>query len=358
MRISAALFLLIVASSLLTSCNPLYVARAAVEETKILMSREAITEVVQDPELAPDLRAKLKLVLEAREFAIKHLELEPRDSFTMYADIGREQLAWVLVASKRDAFELYTWWFPFVGSVPYKGFFEREDADDAAQDLEAVGFETRVRPTEAISTLGWFNDPLLSTTLKNTSAQIANTVIHESVHSTVWIPGHVDFNESLANFVGAVGAQRFAKFRLSQCRADNIECQKLAKSFLDQTEQRLAFEFELTDFVSELFGKLDGLYKSSATSEEKLNQRKMIFEQTVAALRTKYPAMQAFRSINNAEIIQFKLYLTELRKFDALFKKQREDMPKFLDTMRAIAEAIAADHEVSPFTLLDQALQQ
>ena len=178
------------------------------------------------------------------------------------------------------------------------------------------------------------------------------------MHSTVWIPGHVDFNESLANFIGVVGAQRFAKFRLGQCGANDIECQKSANSFLDQTEQRLAFEFELTDFVGDLYGKLDELYKSSVTSEAKLTQRKVIFEQSVAALRAKYPAMQAFRAINNAEIIQFKLYLTELRKFDALYKKYHEDMPKFLGEMRAIADATTANHGLLPFTLLDQALQE
>lgn len=358
MRLSLALLFLLLASSLLTSCNPLYVARAAVEETKILMSREAIVDVADDPEVSQTDREKLKLVLRAREFAQQKLNLEPRDSFTMYADIGREQLAWVLVASKKDAFELYNWWFPFVGTVPYKGFFDREDADSAAHDLEDEGFETRVRPTDAISTLGWFNDPLLSTTLKNQPAQIANTVIHESLHSTVWIPGHVDFNESLANFVGVIGAQRFAQYLVEQCPSDKPECTKQAKYFLDQTEQRIRFEFELADFVTSTYARLDQIYKANLSPEQKLSEREKIFNECVAPLRTKYPAMQAFKSVNNAEIIQFKLYLTGLREFDQLYQKLDKDMPSFLDAMHKIAEQTGNDQNSLPFELLQKAISQ
>src|SRR5690606_33281988 len=119
-----------------------------------------------------------------------------------------------------------------VGSVPYKGFFEKEDAEHAAQKLELAGFETWVRGTDAFSTLGWFDDPVLSTTLSNSIPSIVDTVIHESVHSTVWIKGRVDFNESLANFIGGQGAYQFFKEKYELCQSEDPGCKAKISEWL------------------------------------------------------------------------------------------------------------------------------
>ena len=106
----------------LSGCSPTYVIRAAYEESKILINREDIPDVIADPATSLDEQAKLLKVVAAREFA-KNLGLNPQDSFTTYSRVDRDILAWVVVGSKPDAFALHTWWFPIVGSVPYKGFF-------------------------------------------------------------------------------------------------------------------------------------------------------------------------------------------------------------------------------------------
>jgi len=144
----------------LSGCSPFYVIRAAYEEGKILMNRKEIAEAIAAPDTSPDERNKLELVLEAREFAIG-MGLTPGESFTKFTHVDRDTLAWVVLGSKPDSFTLYTWWFPIVGRVPYKGFFEKASADAAAAALERRGYESWVRGTEAISTLGWFNDPVL-----------------------------------------------------------------------------------------------------------------------------------------------------------------------------------------------------
>ena len=102
-----------------------------------------------------------------------------------------------------------TWWFPIVGRVPYRGFFSVDDALDAERDLQKEGYDTYVRPTAAFSTLGWFNDPVLSTTLQTDDVEIVTTVLHELAHRYLFVPGQVGFNESFANFIGRVAAIQF-----------------------------------------------------------------------------------------------------------------------------------------------------
>ncbi|NLF25648.1 MAG: aminopeptidase [Deltaproteobacteria bacterium] len=191
-------------SLLAMGCSPLYITQAVYQESLILLRRRSISKVIADPNTHPDLKIKLQLVLDARAFAMR-IGLEPRGSFTKYTHMDQDVLTWVLAASRPDAFILKQWWFPFVGRVPYRGFFEKADALSAAAALQDQGYETSIRGAEAFSTLGWFNDPVLSTTLQRSAPSIVETVLHESTHSTIWVPGHVDFNESLANFVGIQG---------------------------------------------------------------------------------------------------------------------------------------------------------
>jgi hypothetical protein len=196
-----------------------YLARAAWEEARILRGRQPITRLVRDTTLAPATRAKLQLVLEARAFAQDSLGLPARDAFTQFTDIGRDTLLLVLSGARKDRLEAKTWWFPVVGRVPYKGFFDVGDARDAERDLARDGYDTYLRPAAAFSTLGWFNDPLLSTTLRADSVDLVNTVIHELTHNRYFAKGEAVFNESFANFVGARGAERFFRSRGDTVRA-------------------------------------------------------------------------------------------------------------------------------------------
>ena len=190
-----------------------YLARAAWEEARILARRRPIPELVNDPELPATLRAKLQLVLAARRFAVDSVHLNAGASFTTYSPLDRDTLVLVASAAYPDRLERYTWWFPVVGRVPYKGYFDVAAARAAVEDLRRRGFDTYLRPASAFSTLGWFNDPLLPTTLREDSVGLANTVIHELTHNTFYASGQAVFNESFANFVGAHGAAWFFRSR-------------------------------------------------------------------------------------------------------------------------------------------------
>jgi predicted aminopeptidase len=331
-----------------TGCSPGYVMRAAYEQSKILLARRPIQEVIHDATTPEDVSKKLALVLEARAFA-SEIGLDPGDSFTRYADVGKDTLAWVVMGSRKDSFSVYSWWFPIVGSVPYKGFFDREGAREQAQELQAAGYEVSVRGTEAFSTLGWFNDPVMSTTLRNSPTRIVNTVLHESVHSTVWIPDHVSFNESLAHFVGSRATVSFYKKRAADTGSVRASNSEGAAAFA-QAEQDYQFSMEFADYVSSAFGKLDGFYRrQDLTSEQKVLGRQRVFDEVMAPFRRKYPQVAALKELNNADLLQSKIYMTELRLFEQLYKQSDEVWSQFLARITELKTGLKSGQYHDPF---------
>src|SRR5438105_5186240 len=157
-----------------TAC---YLSRGAWEEAKILSRRQPITEIVGDPHAPAAERAKLRVVLDAREYAKDTLKLRTKDSFTTYSRLDHDTLVLVLSAAYRDTLKSYTWWFPIVGTVPYKGYFDFGAAKSDEIKLENEGFDTYLRPSDAFSTLGWFNAPALNTRLRRDSIALATPVI-------------------------------------------------------------------------------------------------------------------------------------------------------------------------------------
>jgi len=353
-RLASLLGGVVIAAS--AGCSPGYVLRAAYEQSKILVARRDIDSVLEDPATPDDQRAKLHVVRDARKYA-QEMGLNPGESFTSFAAVSRDPLAWVVVASRRDAFAMHTWWFPIVGTVPYKGFFDKADAEAQVKELEQQGYEASMRGTEAFSTLGWFNDPVVSTTLKNSPIRIANTVIHESVHTTVWIPGGVPFNESLANFVGSEGAVSFFVSRLERCRALGARCE-VEQQQVTAAKKDYAFQFELAEVIASLYESLDSLYKDSAlSSAEKINRRVEVFNAIMGPFRQRFPTLSILKEVNNADIIQLKLYLTKIWIFRELFVRKERQWGPFMDAIREIQKRIDAEPSKDPFVVLEEIVE-
>ncbi|CAN5724325.1 aminopeptidase [soil metagenome] len=321
----------------LTGCSPLYIARAGIEEARILSRRRPIPRVIEDPATPEDTRRKLALVLQAREFADHMLGLNTGESYTTYSYVDSDTLLLVVSGSRKDRFEAYTWWFPIVGRVPYKGFFRFPDAHREAARLEAAGFDAYVRPAGAFSTLGWFNDPLLNTLLRYDDVSLVSTVIHELLHNTMFIPGQVAFNESFANFVGDRGAIEFFCLREG---AVERRCQQAQEGWADN--------LVYASFLSALVGDLEAIYRRDDLSvETKLEMREVVFarsrtrftEEVVPALRT--GGFRGFlqRPLNNATLIGTRLYYDRLGLFEAIFEHYGGN---YHATLHAIMEAARA----------------
>jgi predicted aminopeptidase len=314
-----------------------YLSRAGWEEAKILAGRRRIVRLVHDGNTDPATRARLELVLQARGFAADSIKLRTGDSFTTYSHLERDTLVLVVSGAYRDRLEPYTWWFPIVGRVPYKGFFDFGAAHDLARDLERRGFDSYVRPSAAFSTLGWFNDPLLSTTLRLDSINLANTVIHEVTHNTFYKAGQAVFNESFANFVGARGSAWF--FR---ARGDSVSA-----AFADadwEDDKRMGA------FWASLYRSLDSAYKAhpgDSARATRLAVRDTIYARgkvrlvndVAPNLRTIDPARMArIRIDNNAALLARRIYLTDLDLFDRVWQRENRDLRRTIERVISLAK--------------------
>jgi predicted aminopeptidase len=332
------------------ACSPVYVVKAGIAEVGILRARQPIHRVLNDTTVDRDTRAKLAYVVEARRFAAEQLGIDVGDSYTMYTELERDTLAMVVSAAYPDRLVPKTWWFPIVGRVPYKGHFSLQGALDEQAGLEAEGYDTYVRPTAAFSTLGWFNDPVLSTSLQTDEVEVVTTVIHELSHQHLFVPGHVGFNESFATFVGRVGAVRFFCSREGS-GPDSVKCERALARWRDF--QR--FSVYLDGFVDEL----EAVYGDAALSTEmKVVRREAVFTAALDRFdRDVEPELEAltfggFRNapLNNATLLSRIRYYNKLPAFDAFLVAHRGDLVAALDDLKQRAGTVD-----DPFELLTEA---
>jgi predicted aminopeptidase len=327
-----------------------YLVRAAVAEAKILAHRRPITAIIADSATKSSVSAKLRLVLAARAFAADSIGLAAKQSFTTFSQLERDTLVLVLSGAYRDRLASYTWWFPVVGRVPYKGFFDFPAARAAARKLDADGFDVYLRPSPAFSTLGWFNDPLLSTSLGADSLDLANTVIHELTHNTYYASGQAVFNESFANFVGARGSAWFFRARGSPAAAD-------------QADARWADEKILARFWAKLYHSVDSAFKAhprdslarlAARDTLYSRARRELVDSVGPQLRTISPRGLERIRLDNAALLAHRIYTTDLDLFDQLWVQQAGDLRRTVATIISAAEKKPKE----PFAAIRAALRQ
>ena len=177
-----------------------------------MRARTPITSVLADPATPAPVRERLQLVPDVRTFA-STLGLEVGDQYTSYAPWPGDRIVTALVATRPGEIAPYEFWFPLVGHVPYKGYFDQERAERDAQEMEVEGFTTCLSAVPAYSTLGWFEDPVTGPMLRGEESELVETLIHELVHRTVYARNAADFNEGIATFVGQEGMIQFFEGR-------------------------------------------------------------------------------------------------------------------------------------------------
>lgn len=346
-----AVLLAALACLVVVTADGRYMARAAWEEGKILAHRRPIAALLADTaETSAAERRALQLVVDARRFALDSLQLEGGESFTTYSRLERDTLVLLLSAARRDTLAPYTWWFPVVGRFPYKGYFDHAQAVRVAASMRDAGYDTYVRPASAFSTLGWFNDPLLSTTLRLDSLDLAGTVIHELTHNTLFVRGQVTFNESFASFVGTRGAIAFFLAR-GQPRAAR------------QLEAEWRDEKVLGSFWGATLSALDSAYATHpADSAARVAARDTVFDRMrhrlLADIAPRLPTVPRDRlerlPFNNAFLLARRVYAADLWVFDAV----HERLGGSVQASVALMARLVRDQPADPFGALDRWLAE
>ena len=247
-------------------------------QLRIIWNAKPVDEYLRSPSFPDSLKEKLRLINEVRRFAIDSLGLKDTENYRTLYDQKGEEVMWVVMASEPFRLKAKEWTFPVVGSVPYKGFFDREKAIRLRDELEKEGWDVNIRNPGGWSTLGWFTDPILSGMLDRSDGDLANLIIHEMSHATIFVKDSIDFNENLATFIGDRGAEQF-----------------LLATYGPESEEYRIYMNEDRDYV--MFSdhmlrgaeKLDSLYQTLGekdSHEKKLRLKSNMIQNIVNALDT------------------------------------------------------------------------
>jgi len=313
----------------LTGC---YLMQAAGGQMAIASKREPISAVIADVSTPPELRTRLEYVAAARDFASRELGLPDNDSYRSYADLGRPYVVWNVFATPEFSVEPRRWCFPIAGCVVYRGYFSEAAAERYARRLRRHGDDVAVGGVAAYSTLGHFKDPVLSTMLAWSDAQLAATVFHELAHQVVYVPGDSEFNESFATVVEETGLERWLAARQ--------RAQELAV-WQEQRERQ-------AEFIALLLrtrNKLSELYDSTLPDDEKRSRKEYVFGELkleYTQLRQRWHGYAGYdrwfeRTLNNAHLVSAATYYGCVPGLQRVLSEQGGDLPRFYEAAKKLA---------------------
>ena len=196
-----------------------YAYQQAKGQLSITFNTQPIEEILSDTLISDSVKVKIRIIQEARKYAFEELGLTESENYTTFYDQKGKVALWNLSASEPYKLNPKLWSFPILGSFPYKGFFDLNRAKEEMKELKKEGFDVRIRSVGGWSTLGWTTDPILSNMLNRSEGSLAELIIHELTHGTLFVKDDIQFNENLAVFIGEKGAVKF----LNQKHGKNSE---------------------------------------------------------------------------------------------------------------------------------------
>jgi predicted aminopeptidase len=304
---------------LASGCGTLsYLAQAGYGQREITLGARPLDEAAADASLPPATRGLISEIPRIKAFGERN-GLSPTKSYAKFVDLHRRYVVWVVTACAPLAFHPKVWSFPVVGGVTYLGWFHARDAYAHADRLRAAGWDVDVRGSTAYSTLGWFEDPVLSTMLGSGPGAIgglAETVLHESLHATLYVKNQSPFDEAVATWVG----DRLAEAYLVESRGE-------ASPEVAALRGGIADGLLRAAILHEGYETLAALYTSTKTNGEKLREKDAL----IADVERRVGAQ---RPITNATLVQFRTYHTGVSALDALHETCGRSFPRTIAALR------------------------
>ena len=313
--------------------SPAYYLQAVGGQFELWRLARPIEAVHADPAIAAELRARLAAAARIRDFASSELALPDNGSFRRYAALARPYVVWNVFVAEEFSVKAREWCFPVAGCVGYRGYFSRVGAEAHAASLREEGFEVHIGGVPAYSTLGWFDDPLISTFIHYPQTELARLIFHELSHQVLYASDDTEFNESFAVAVEEEGLRRW----LAQ-EADP------ALHAAYERGQRMRAEFQ--GLVHGARNRLEALYDSDLPKEDKRREKARI----LAGLGQDYEALKAGPwqgfagfdhwlgqdGINNATLASLSLYHRLVPAFAALLARHHHDLPRFYAEVKTL----------------------
>lgn len=322
---------IVLAAACASACTTIgYYGQAVRGHLALMHARKPLATLIADEKVPATLRERLSVLADARRFAVDELALPDNDSYTSYADLGRDYVVWNVVATPALSLEPIPSCFPVSGCLSYRGFFDEAAARRHAAALAADGHDTYVGGVAAYSTLGWFDDPLVSPMFRYPDPVVVGIVFHELVHQRLYFPGDSAFNEALASAVADAGV-----------RAYLTATDPLA---VPDYERRRARRRAFVALVLETREALRAVYEGAGSEKEKHAAKARILERT----RRRYAQLDAVRGgdagydrffdegLNNARLASVATYEALVPAFTAILERLDYDFRTFFDQMAAL----------------------
>jgi len=331
--IRTQIIIVVVSTLCATGCESIrYYGQAICGQVSILNKRQPIDRLLTEKEIPEKLKVKLRQVLRIQKFAENELYLPANKNYLSFVKLERPYVTWNVFAAPEFSFAPKTWCFPIVGCTAYRGYFSEKNARTYAEKLKKTGLDIFIGGVTAYSTLGWFDDPILSTVIYRSEAGLAALIFHELAHQILYVRDDTTFNESFATAVEQEG------LRLWMMATNNDQAHR---DYLQSHERRLEFNTLILKYRDQL----ESLYRKDIPLDEKQHQKASI----IKALREEYEHLKRrwqgysgydlwFREpINNAKINAVATYHELVPAFQKLIQRTRGDLKQFYQICQNLA---------------------
>jgi predicted aminopeptidase len=316
-----------------TGCSQLgYYGQAVQGQLSLLQMARPVDGLLDSPDTPQQLKARLLAARQMRQFAVDELGLPDNRSYRNYAQLEQPYVLWNVVAAAKLSLTPLSWCFPIAGCVTYRGYYKYDAAQEFAQQLRSEGYDVRVEGVPAYSTLGWFNDPLMSTFINAPDASLARLIFHELAHQVVYVKDDSAFNESFATTVEQAGVERW----LNEFGDDAMR-----RNYKNEEHRRQEFLALLQTYRR----KLETLYQSSVDDQQKLQGKAEIFLallQDYQILKTSWGGYAAYdrwfaEPLTNAHFVSIATYHDLVPGFQAMLAKSA-NFQEFYRSVKQLAE--------------------